>query len=260
MRFNFADAFTKDAPYKANRTEKSGYEKVRRAELQYGVKLRKLAKAVGHLIEAFPAGDPKWVGEIQRLLEGYAVLIQPWANATAKAMLADVSYRDTKNWNALTKNMGAALREEMLNAPTGETLRMMQMEQVALITSIPLKAAQRVHELTFEGLINARRAEDIKNDLRRTTHVTESRATLIARTEVGRVSTNLTAARAKYVGATHFIWRTARDADVRESHRKLEGKVFRWDTPPLCDPPNHHALPGCIWNCRCYGEVILQQR
>lgn len=250
---------TADRVYRAGRREKSGYEKVRRAEIQYSANLRKIARAVGQIVEMFPAGDPSGVGPMTRLLEQYAIAIQPWAARTADAMLADVTYRDTKNWNDLTKNMGEALRKEMLGADIGDVLRRLQAEQVALITSIPLDAAKRVHELTAEGMINATRAREIANDISRTTHVTESRATLIARTEVGRVSTNLGMARATYVGSEGYIWRTARDGDVRSSHKKLEGKYFRWDSPPVTDPPNHRAHPGCIWNCRCYPEIVLPE-
>lgn len=252
--------FTKDAPYKATRAEKSGYEKVRRAELQYGNRLRRLARMVGHIVEGFKPGDPQTVRTITRLLEQYATFIQPWAEATARAMVADVYYRDTKNWDALTKNMGQALRDELKKAPTGEAMRMMMGEQVALITSIPLEAAQRVHKLTMEGLINAERYDDIKRDLMRTTKVTESRATLIARTEVGRVATSLAQSRAAFVGSEGYIWRTAKDADVRPSHRRLEGKFIRWDSPPLCDAPNFHAHAGAIFNCRCYPEIVLPER
>ena len=260
MRFTFHDAFkpTLDrGPYKATHSEKSGYEKVRRAEVQYGVKLRKLARHVGDIVSAFPAGDPSALSSIQRLLEQYASLITPWANATAAAMLRDVHYRDTKNWSELTKNMGEAMREEMLNAPTGETLRLLQAEQVALITSIPLKAAERVHKLTMEGLISSARFDEIKKDLLRTTKVTESRATLIARTEVGRASTNLAQARAVYVGSEGYIWRTARDGDVRRSHKQMEGKFVAWNKPPTLEKMTGHA--GCLPNCRCFPEIVLPE-
>jgi SPP1 gp7 family putative phage head morphogenesis protein len=47
------------------------------------------------------------------------------------------------------------------------------------------------------------------------------------------------------------------DARTRESHARLDGRVFAWDDPPLSDPPDHHSHPGQIWNCRCVAMPIL---
>lgn len=235
--------------------DKAAYEKVRRAELQYGAKLRKLARHVGDIINGFPPGDPKALPAIQKLLREYAEALTPWAQATAAGMLADVAARDRKLWAEVTKGMSQSLRLELANAPTGATLRRLQAEQVVLIKSIPLEAAQRVHKLTMEGLVTSSRAAEIANEIRRSGKVTESRATLIARTEVGRASTNLGQARAEYVGSEGYIWRTSMDADVRPSHRKMEGKFVRWSNPPTLDNLTGHA--GCVPNCRCYTEIVL---
>jgi hypothetical protein len=251
---------------KTYKTEKAAYEKVRRAEIQYGIRLRKIARNVGEIVGLFKPGDPDQLPRLQALLRKYAELIKPWAEVVAAGMLADVSYRDEQNWNELAKNMGQALRDEMRKAPTGETLKALQAQQVSLITSIPLDAAKRVHELTMEGLISSARYEDIKADILRTSHVTESRATLIARTEVGRASTNLAQARAVYVGSEGYIWRTARDSDVRNvdgnpvgSHRLLEGKFIRWDSPPIASTNGKRAHAGCIYRCRCWPEIVLPE-
>lgn len=235
--------------------DKFDYEKVRRAELQYGIKLRKLARHIGEVINAFPAGDPAAVPKIRKLLNEYAVALTPWAEATAAGMLADVAHRDRKLWEAQTVGMSNSLRQELLNAPTGATLRQLQAEQVRLIQSLPIEAAERVHKLTYEGLAQATRADEIAREIRRSGKVTESRATLIARTEVGRASTNLGQARALYVGSDGYIWRTAMDSDVRPSHRRMEGKFVKWSKPPTLDNLTGHA--GCVPNCRCYTEIVL---
>lgn len=250
---------TRDASHRDTTREKKRWQKVRAAEDQYGVRLRRLARNVGEIIRAFEPGDPNAVPKLEKLLRDYAQLITPWAEAVAAGMLADVSRRDQSFWAKQTESMGAAMRREILTAPTGATLMRLQAEQVGLIKSIPVEAAERVHKLTIEGLVSSARAEEVKRDLLRTTHVTESRATLIARTEVGRASTNLAQARAQHVGSEGYIWRTAEDSDVRRSHRRLNGKFFKWSSPPLCDPPNYHAHPGCIFNCRCYPEIVLPE-
>lgn len=240
---------------KKDQRDKLIYERVRRAEIQYGIKLRKIARHIGEVIRAFPPGDPRSLPEIRRILTGYAELLKPWSKNLAAAMLTDVLKRDEKAWAEQTKNMSQGLRLELATAPTGVTFRELQARQVDLITSLPLEAAQRVHKLTEEALSSSARANDIKREILRSGEVTESRATLIARTEVGRASTNFSQARAEYVGSEGYIWRTAHDGDVRKSHKKMEGRFVRWDDPPELDNMTGHA--GCLPNCRCYPEIVL---
>ncbi|MCX5516222.1 phage head morphogenesis protein [Kaistia algarum] len=173
-------------------------------------------------------------------------------------MISDVSRRDERMWKDASKEIGRLLRAEIGQSEVGRAMRAALDRQTALITSLPTEAADRVRKLTLEGITTGRRATDIADEIMRTGEVTKSRATLIARTEVSRTATELTKARAESIGSTQFIWRTVGDSDVRPTHRVLNGKAFRWDDPPECDP-GHHALPGAIWNCRCWAEPIIPE-
>src|SRR5690348_8779908 len=232
--------------------------KTRAAELQYARQLRKVARQVGHLISGFDATDPSVVPTMRQMLEQYAKALEPWAVQTASRMLAGVDKRDENAWAELTRELSLGIRREVRTAPTGEVLRALLGEQVKLIKSLPLDAAQRVHELTLRGLEDSTRASEIAKEIARSGEVSMNRATLIARTEVARTASTLMQARAQHVGSVEYIWRTAGDSDVRESHRKMAGKVVRWDTPPhLSDGTVTHA--GQIYNCRCYPEPILPE-
>jgi SPP1 gp7 family putative phage head morphogenesis protein len=109
----------------------------------------------------------------------------------------------------------------------------------------------------MEGLSNAGRASEISAEIMRSGHVAKSRADLIARTEVGRAAATITQARAEHVESEGYIWRTAGDSAVRERHKKLAGKFFKWDEPPVTGENGERSLPGAIYNCRCYPEVVL---
>lgn len=232
--------------------------KSRRAEKSYSAQLRKIARVVGDIITGFGRITPDNEAALRDALNRYADMLDNWAHAVARRMLADVSARDERAWMRVSQEMGAEIGRIVRETPVGDVMRERMAAQVDLIKSLPRDAAERVHRLVIEAQENGARAEQIAKEIMRTGHVTESRARLIARTEVGRASAELQRARAEAIGSTQFIWRTSRDSDVRPSHRKLEGKVFRWDTPPECDP-GHHALPGAIFNCRCYAEPVIPE-
>lgn len=251
--------------------ERASFDRVRKAERQYGRALASIANQVGSFARSFDVKDPASMTIFENLLSRYAEAIKPWATATASRMLADVSRRDEAVWNELAADMSRALRTELKSAPTGKLLEAMLNEQVTLITSLPLGAAQRVHRLVVEGMGDATRASEIAADIMRTGEVTKSRAMLIARTEVARVSSGLVQARSIHVGSEGYIWRTAEDADVRPalslpakvrarfvgSHRKLNGKFIRWDSPPVAGSRGERAHAGQIYNCRCYPEPVI---
>lgn len=203
-------------------------------------------------------GVPHDTSELQRLLNEYGKHIQPWARSVASYMVADVARRNERQWRQNSKDIGTELRREITAAPTGAMLKDFLEENVALITSLPIEAAKRVHRLTTEALVSGQRASEIAKEILATGEVTKSRATLIARTEVARTAAGLTMARAEYVGSEGYIWRTAGDSDVRESHKEMEGKYVRWSSPPhLSDGTTTHA--GMIYNCRCFAEVVIPE-
>ncbi|MFJ6322272.1 MULTISPECIES: phage minor head protein [unclassified Rhizobium] len=237
---------------------KSSFIRARKVEARYSAQLRKIARHVGDIVKAFAPDDPMLSTKVSGALQRYGDIIGGWAEATAKRMVEDVAARDKAAWMEVSRRMGRGLREEIETAPTGRVMRERLNEQVSLIKSIPLEAAQRVRDLANEGIVQGRRSNYIAEEIMRSGDVAKSRANTIARTEVSRTATELTRARAEHVGSTMFIWRTAEDSDVRDSHRALNGKAFRWDDPPECDP-GYRALPGAIFNCRCYPEPILPE-
>lgn len=240
------------------RKERRAFESVRVAERRYAAQLRRVSRQVGMLSEMFDGDDsPSALMRMEQILRRYAEDIKPWATATAAAMLADVSRRDETAWRKLANLMGAELEDEIRNAPTGAAMRELMEEQIGLITSIPLDAAQRIHKFATQNLVSGTRAEAISQAIQSTGHVSKGRANLIARTEVGRASGALTQARAEYAGVEYYIWRSLGDSDVRPLHRKLNGTVHRYDNPPVAGEAGERAHAGMIYNCRCYMEPVI---
>jgi len=232
--------------------------KTQRIEQRYALQLRKVAEQVGSIISPFTPGDMSAVPAIEQLLKAYSDMLKGWATQTASNMLMDVALRDEQAWQTMAKELSAGLRQEIRNAPTGKVMKALLAEQVTLIQSIPIEAAQRVHRLTLEGLENSTRASEIAKEIMRSGEVTASRAQLIAVTEVSRTATTLTQARAQSIGSEGYFWETSHDGAVRSDHRDLDGKFFTWDNPPVADKrTGARAHPGCIYRCRCWARVAI---
>lgn len=229
--------------------------KTRGAEQRYATQLTKVAKHVGEIIAPFTPGDMSAVPPIEQLLKAYSDMLRGWAVQTASNMLMDVALRDEQTWKTIAKDLSRGLREEIRNAPTGHAMRQLLSEQVSLIQSIPLDAAQRVHRLTLEGLEDSTRASEIAKEIMSSGEVAKSRAILIARTEVSRTATTLTQARAEHIGSEGYFWETAGDSTTRPSHKAMQGKFVKWSEPPTLDGMTGHA--GCFPNCRCWARVHI---
>jgi len=233
------------------------FARSRKAQAWYERALRRITAQIDTLVRGFNYEEIDGAARLADTLERYSNIIEPWAEAVGRRMMADVAQRDWRAWTQVGREIGRNLREEITTAPTGFAMQQALKEQVGLIKSLPFEAAQRVREIATEAYIGGRRAADIVDEILETGPITRSRATMIARTEVSRTAAELTAARAKHIGSDGFIWRSAKDKDVRPRHRKLEGKFFRWDDLPIIGEQGERGLPGAIYNCRCYPEVVV---
>lgn len=230
---------------------RNSFSASRAAENEYNSQLRRVAKQVAHIVSLYQDNEKLRPG-LDAALRAYAESLQPWAKAVADRMISKVSKGNAKAWKSQSAAISKGLRiDEML--PVAQSL---QNEQVALITSLPIDAGTRAQELALQAATGGRRASDIAAEIANTGHVTASRATLIARTEVAKANSVITQARSAQVDSTHYIWRTADDADVRDSHAEMEGQIVAWDDPPtLSDGTTTHA--GQFPNCRCYPEPVF---
>lgn len=229
----------------------------RTAERRFGVELRKVARVIGAMINAHIDGpairDQKKLAEA---LAAYSDVLGPWAERVVGNILKDVNLANKKSWESTSARIGAQLKRTMEETAVGDVMKLIQRRQVELIKSLPIEAGLRAQKLSQEAVMGGKRADEVAAELARSGEVTESRATLIARTEIAKANSALTQARAEYVGVTHYIWRTAEDGDVRESHAVMNGKIFRFDDPPYVEGEGNHG-PGEFPNCRCFAEPII---
>ena len=117
-----------------------------------------------------------------------------------------------------------------------------------LITGLGQRMADDIADVVQEGVVSGSRWETIAGRLAHTGKVTESRAALIARDQVGKLFGDINKQRQTNLGVTRYVWRTVRDNRVREEHEALDGDSISWDSPPT------DGHPGEAVNCRCYAD------
>lgn len=235
--------------------------RARKVEKRFGVQLRKISSHIDTIVKGFDLTDESVYPSITSALRRYAATLHDWAVSTAGRILTDIALRDEQTWMEYSADMSRALRDEIRNTPTGEIMRKLQSEQVVLIKSLPLEAAKRIQDKVNENVISGARIDkDLIDFIMSSGDVSRSRANSIARTETSRATGALTQARAEAIGSEGYIWRDMGDSDVRHDHKDLNGKFFRWDSPPIADKRNGaRAHPGCIYNCRCYPEPVIPE-
>jgi SPP1 gp7 family putative phage head morphogenesis protein len=240
------------------REARRNWQRARRAERQFAVQLRQVARQIGSFVQMWTPGSS--TAEVEAILRRYSDLLEPWAKASAERLIAEVARRDAASWQELGKRVNRALRQEIETAPTSLALSELLAAQTGLIKDMPLEAEQRIRELSMAAVSGGRRWEDISKEILDQENVSRARANLIARTETGRASSVLTEARAVHVGSPGYYWRTSLDADVRPAHKRLEGSFHRWDSPPVASEPSQREMryhPGAGPNCRCYAEPLM---
>jgi SPP1 gp7 family putative phage head morphogenesis protein len=192
-----------------------------------------------------------------------------YAQAVATQMVTHLftdagrTWRQAAHVNSQGRMMYEALMSEM-QGPLGGFVNFQVQRNAELIKSLPLDIAKHVNEHILTESLKGKRSSDIANELRTMfPEKSKARANLIARTEVGKTSTALTQARSELLKIPAYVWRSSEDGDrVRKSHQKMDRVIVFWDNPPSPEELIHvksagHYHAGCIWNCRCYAEPII---
>jgi SPP1 gp7 family putative phage head morphogenesis protein len=87
--------------------------------------------------------------------------------------------------------------------------------------------------------------------------VTSNKAKFLARQETSLLMTKLKQVRYQDSGVDYYKWVCIHDSKVRQMHKRLDGKVFRWDTPPIVNEKGERKNPGQDFGCRCFARPIV---
>lgn len=212
---------------------------------------RNFQKILGKYLDK-NSGEIKDLAGFLNACEKYSIKLEPWAERECQKILKRVDAQNAADWRATAP----FLQSEILAQIGAVEAKDLLLEQVALIKSLPLDAAQKAQALAAEAMLGGERAAAIVGRLLDLGAATEARAMLIARTEIAKANATFTRARSDAAGVTHYVWRTVGDEKVRSAHEALDGEIFAFAEPPDVEGEGRHH-PGEFPNCRCYAEPII---
>lgn len=139
-----------------------------------------------------------------------------------------------------------------------EALNVWVEDNVNLIKTIPKDSLGRMKEIVQEGFKAGKTTTSIVKEIQRTYGIEKRHARLIARDQTAKLHGQLAKAQQTDAGVNEYIWSTSGDSRVRERHRELNGKRFRWDDPPVVDTKTgRRAHPGEDYQCRCVALPVF---
>jgi len=190
------------------------------------------------------------------------------AKAEALKMVKSVSVHNAKTWREAAAQAGGKRSAEIFRLlkqelDKSEPFRNIVHRNAQYISNMPDDVAKHITEHVSTQAVRGLRAEQILEDVRKfAPHVSETRARLIARTEVAKTNAAITQVRSQQVGVQFYTWQTAQDQRVRSSHKHMQGVVCAYNSPPSPEqlkgePTIGYYGPGEVFNCRCFASPII---
>lgn len=139
-----------------------------------------------------------------------------------------------------------------------QNTRQWVVENVDLIKTIEKNTLKRMYNIISGGQYAGRQTAEIAKQIQAAYDVSKGRARFIARDQMAKLNAKITQQQQADAGVTEYVWRTVGDGRVRESHKHLNGKQFKYSDPPVVDPKTgRRANPGEDYQCRCVALPVF---
>lgn len=122
-----------------------------------------------------------------------------------------------------------------------------------LITSNAKNYVSKINTLTEQAIVNGLSPSKLKAEIKKATEgLSDKHCKLLARDQMGKLNGQITQSQMQEIGLDLYVWSTAYDDRVRDSHALMEGLLCTWSDASICSYDN-----GKTWVDRPSGAVTL---
>ncbi|MBQ6349820.1 MAG: minor capsid protein [Methanobrevibacter sp.] len=149
------------------------------------------------------------------------------------------------------------------NRAYDDILRLIIDRNVQLITNTTSQTLTNIENIVFDGMTTGGGWGEIEKTLKEQKEISRNRVRRIARDQTAKANEALSELTQRENGVKFFMWRTMGDERVRERHRPLDGKIYKWgdveERLPIIDKLKGkviHGYPAQAVNCRCIALPV----
>ncbi len=216
------------------------------------------------ILEAAKLGTGRFLDQLEKCDELLRKILP--AKIADSAKLRD--HFDTaifKTDKRVSESLAAVTVQPTLTAKAREIIADEWQENARLyIRNFTAKEVKRLRAEIKEHVLKGGRFEHIQASIRKSYGVTERKAKFLARQETSLLMSKFKKARYTEAGSHEYRWRCVAGSPkhpVRPSHKKLDGTIQRWDSPPITTAPSQpirRCHPGEDFECRCTAIPVVR--
>lgn len=238
-----------------------------RIEQKFSKKLREFNKLVNKscsywLLSKVRKFDNNDISNISKALEiEFNRLLQFWNDKAldfSKAISNSLNKEIVRYVDSIYNQQGFKLTTIPRNVKQSINANILQ--NIALIKTIPRDVIEKYQTALYNN-INSFDLQAIEKQIKTIYGVSNRRAKIIARDQVGKALENYSSARSQSLGFEYYVWNTSRDERVstgKGGHRQLDGRIYRYDTPTaIIDSYGNKGHTGERVSCRCINTPLI---
>lgn len=179
--------------------------------------------------------------------------------ATAMAEAADGASHKALGASLKELSGGVTIKTAKMPGTLPELIKAAVNENVNLIKTIQADYFAKVRTAISSTILGENPEHNLAEQLQQLQGRTERRAQLLALDQTRKVYSAINSKRMQSAGIKKFEWiHSGGGAEPREDHIEMDGKVYRFDAPPIIDKrTGERGLPGDAVNCRCTMRPIF---
>lgn len=202
--------------------------------------------------EAIISGNESGVKAAMIAGEAAATLRVQTFEEQVTGLFQRISAWHDKRWSASVKAAGPIdIAPLMQNDAIRPVLRAAVERNVSLVKGLSADTQKRMERAVWDAWERGEGVSGLRKTLKDEFAIAPKRAKLIARDQVGKITSALDQARHTEAGIKEYRWMTVRDQRVRAEHRKRHGRKYKYKKPP------NDGHPGQAINCRCKARAVL---